>query len=82
MAINSIQQPSDTPLTTELILTRLDAIMSELQAIRQAILITQHKPTESVVDGLWGSLGQGTPEELQAYDKDIYMDIFSDEPAS
>lgn len=82
------QPPEQTPeasLTADAIVERLDAIMHELQTLRQALLASQPQPSSSIVDQLWGSLGHGAPEELQAYDDDIYDDIyiemFSDESA-
>lgn len=81
MTIQSVQHPRETPPTTDAILMRLDAIMHELQALRQAILVTQPQPTGSIVDQLLGALGQGTPEELGELKEDIYLDIFDDESA-
>lgn len=82
MAMQSIEQRSGTPLTTDAILIRLDAIMRELQELRQVLLVTQPQPTVSIVDQLWGALGQGTPEELADFKKDIYVEIFDDESAT
>lgn len=66
---------------SDAILMRLDAIMRELQTLRQAILVSQPQPTISIVDQLWGALGQGTSEEIAELTEDIYLEIFDDEPA-
>jgi hypothetical protein len=53
----------------ELILKRIDAIITELQALRQQVIAleTQSEPSSrDIVDELAGSLGQGTWDE---YDK-------------
>lgn len=71
MAIQSIQ-PTRTPEGTDAILARLDAIMRELQTLRQAILVSQPQPAGSIVDQLWGAMGQGTAEELATF-KDHYL---------
>lgn len=80
MALQPIQQPQITP-TADVIIARLDAIMRELQTLRQAILVAQPQPTGSIVDQLWGALGQGTPEELNEVQEDIYLELFDDESA-
>lgn len=80
MAMQSIQHTSGTPSTTDAILTRLDAIMRELQEIRQVLLVSQSQSSASIVDQLWGALGPGTPEELAEFENDIYLEIFDDEP--
>ena len=72
MAIQSIQQAPGTPSTTDAILVRLDAIVRELQALRQVVLVSQTQPSGSIVDQLWGALGQGTAEELADFENDIY----------
>lgn len=73
MTIQPIQQVPGTPLTTDVILLRLDAIMRELQALRQAVLVSQPPPSGSIVDQLWGALEQGTTEELADFENDIYL---------
>ena len=50
----------------ELILKRIDAIIAELQALRQQIIALKTQPepaSRDLVDDLAGSLGQGTREE-------------------
>ena len=79
MAIQSIQ-PTRTPEGTDAILARLDAIMRELQTLRQEILVSQPQPAGSIVDQLWGAMGQGTPEEVDDLNQDIYLELFADEP--
>lgn len=80
MALQPIQQTQITP-AADMIIARLDAIMHELQTLRQAILVSQPQPPSSIVDQLWGALGQGTPEELNELQEDIYLEIFDDESA-
>lgn len=61
--------------TSELMLERIDAMMHELQALREAVLSLQEQPSGQITKQLFGSLGQGTPDELE--DKpDIYAQIF------
>jgi hypothetical protein len=82
MAIQPIQQATGTPSATDAILLRLDAIMCELQALRQVVLVSQPQPSGSIVDQLWGALGQGTAEELADFENDIYLEMFDDESAN
>jgi hypothetical protein len=56
-----------------------DGIAHELPALRQAIPIAQPYPADSIVDQLWGALGQGKPEELAELNEDIYLELFNDE---
>lgn len=54
----------------ELILKRIDAIITELQALRQQVkaLETRSEPTSrDIVDELAGSLGQGTWDEYNKF---------------
>jgi hypothetical protein len=76
MAIQSFQTEQNSLLNSEAILRRLDAIMSELQSLRQAILVTHQNAPDSIVDRLWGSLGQGATDELEVYQRDIYVEMF------
>ena len=62
----------------ELILKRIDAIIAELQALRQQVvaLETRSEPTSrDIVDALAGSLGQGTWDE---YDKFLDWERFAE----
>ncbi|MEZ4659325.1 MAG: hypothetical protein R2911_17315 [Caldilineaceae bacterium] len=76
MALQSLQTERDIQLNSDAILKRLDAIMRELHSLRQAILAAQQEPTDAFVDRLWGSLGQGRPDELNVYQQDVYLDLF------
>jgi hypothetical protein len=78
MALQSMQ---DSSPTSQAILARLDAVMRELQALRQTLLVAQPAPNGSVVDRLWGALGQGTTDELADLDHDIYLELFGNESA-
>lgn len=69
MTINSVAQ------TSEAMLERIDAMMRELQALREAVLSLQSQPTSQITKQLLGSLGQAQPEELEDY-TDIYPQIF------
>ena len=61
--------------TSEVMLERIDAMMRELQALREAVLSLQEEPPGQITKQLFGSLGQGTPDEVE--DKpDIYTQIF------
>jgi len=59
MTIQTNEQSSD------MILQRIDAIIAELQALRQQVLIKQPSPIPSanLVDEMAGALGQGTWDE-------------------
>ena len=64
------------------VLARLDSMMVEFQALRQEIrtmIQTENTESGSLADKLYGSLGQGTREELN-YDLDINLCRFSDDP--
>jgi len=54
----------------KVILQRIDAIISELQALRQQVLTIQphDTPSANLVEELAGALGQGTWDE---YDPDL-----------
>lgn len=81
MALQPIEQTQITP-AVDVIIARLDAIMRELQTLRQVILVSQPQSSSSIVDQLWGALGQGTPEEVDDLKEDIYLELFADEPAN
>ena len=54
--------------TPDAIVQRIDAIIRELEALRETITRTQDKrPTEHLAQELFGALGQGTWDE---YDLD------------
>ncbi len=61
------EQPVLSPSAAASILERLDAMLVELQALRQevqAMAQTQKKQPQNLADELYGSLGQGSWEEL------------------
>jgi hypothetical protein len=61
-----------------LMLQRIDAMMRELQALREAVLALGEQPEQrhgQVTKKLLGSLGQAAPDELN-YDSDIYAQLF------
>jgi hypothetical protein len=52
--------------SSEILLRRIDAIINELQSLRQAVLTAQNSsapPTQSIVEELFGSLGPGDWDE-------------------
>ena len=63
---------------------------SELQALRQMVMAMPSQRADqtvahglvstSLVDRLWGALGQGTVDELAAYQQDIYLELIDNEP--
>ncbi|GAB4143973.1 MAG: hypothetical protein Fur0021_00110 [Candidatus Promineifilaceae bacterium] len=57
-------------LFSTIILERIDAIIAELQVLRQQVLTAQPTvpPQTNLVDGLAGALGQGTWDE---YDPEL-----------
>ena len=65
-------------------LDRIDAMMRELQALREAVLSLQEQPepseppepsSGSITKQLLGSLGQAAPEELNDT-SDLYTELF------
>jgi hypothetical protein len=50
----------------EQILDRIDAIIQELQALRQVVLAQTHPAEEDLATQLYGALGQGSWEEYDA----------------
>lgn len=63
-------------IPTETVLTRIDAIIEELQWLRQAVLATD-KPSAptNIIDELAGSLGKGSWEE---YDLQLDWERFGE----
>jgi hypothetical protein len=60
------------------LLERIDLIMRELQALRQTVqAMTKPTPSAPLAQELFGSLGQGTPEEYEP-DIDINWQRFDD----
>jgi hypothetical protein len=60
--------------TTEMIVKKIDAILCELQALRQA-LVEQVQPSDGkLAERLYGVLGQGTWDE---YDRDLDWQRFA-----
>ena len=55
----------DTP---EAVVTRIDAIIQELQALRELVAREVSSPTDDLTEQLFGALGQGTWDE---YDPDL-----------
>lgn len=52
--------------SSEMILRRIDAIIGELQSLRQAVIVIQNQPTlptQQIVEELFGSLGPGSWDE-------------------
>lgn len=73
-------QQTETPITSQLILQRLDRIAAELQLLRQAVAITQmgaqETTEENIVMQLYGALGRGVKDE---YDLLLDWERFDDE---
>lgn len=55
--------------TPETIVKRIDAIICELQVLRQTILVQTRPPNGNIVEQLYGALGQGSWDEY-----DLYLD--------
>lgn len=74
-----LQYP-DAPVASQLILQRLDTIAAELYSLRQAIIGSQARLSESdqenIVLQLYGALGHGSQGE---YDVMLDWDRFGDE---
>ena len=69
-------QTKDT--SSEMILRRIDAIIGELQSLRQAVIVIQNQPalpTQRIVEELFGSLGPGSWDE---YDPMLEWEQFSE----
>lgn len=81
MALQKPDQIPKLPLSPQAIVERIDAIMQELQELRQSLVRAEPTSPENIVDELWGSLGQGSPDELVSYSDDVYLEMFNDEPA-
>lgn len=81
---------NESVITIEEVLARIDAMERELQALRQMVMampsqradqtVAHSLVSNSLVDRLWGALGQGTVDELAAYQKDIYLELIDNEP--
>ena len=68
--------------TSEVMLERIDAMLRELQALREAVLSLQDQPEPlsgsmagSLTTQLLGALGQAAPEELDDT-TDLYAELF------
>jgi hypothetical protein len=70
--VDVIQVPQDT---LDAILKRVDSIVFELQALRQAVQALRRDGDEDLVAQLYGSWGKGTWKE---YEPDIEWQRFSD----
>lgn len=55
--------------TPEAIVNQIDAIICELQGLRQTILVQTQPPNGNVTEQLYGALGQGSWDEY-----DLYLD--------
>jgi hypothetical protein len=71
MNTNAIQETEAPP---DPILRRIDAIIQELQALRQAVLVRTRPSESNLAEQLYGALGQGTWEE---YDPDLDWQRFA-----
>ena len=56
-----MQQPSDR------ILERIDAIIQELQELRQEVLIQERTSEKNLAAGLYGAWGQGSWSEYEPH---------------
>lgn len=61
-------------MSPDLILRRIDAIIHELQELRQIVLVREHGADGGLAAQLYGALGQGTWDE---YDADLDWQRFS-----
>jgi hypothetical protein len=52
--------------TPETILKRIDALVCELQELRQAILVQARPPDGNLAEQLYGALGQGSWDEYDS----------------
>ena len=55
----------DISIPLDIILKRIDAIVIELQELRQVVLISQQSPDQDLATELYGSWGHGTWEECE-----------------
>ena len=62
------------PESPDLILKRIDAIIQELQELRQVVLVQERSPEGNLAEQLYGALGQGTWDE---YDPDLDWQRFA-----
>ncbi len=72
MAMKQLAEPMEqtASIDTQYLLERIDAIMHELQELRRVVEPALQDSTvdrdEELVDLLWGSLGQGSWDELNS----------------
>lgn len=72
MAMEQLAEPTQqtASVDTQYVLERIDAIMHELEELRRvvepALQDSTVAPEEDLVDLLWGSLGQGSWDELNS----------------
>lgn len=66
--------PQEEQVSPDLILRRIDAIIQELQELRQIVLVQEHVADEALTAQLYGALGQGTWDE---YDPDLDWQRFA-----
>jgi hypothetical protein len=62
------------PESPDLILKRIDAIIQELQELRQVVLVQERSSEGNLAEQLYGALGQGTWDE---YDPDLDWQRFA-----
>lgn len=93
MTVQKLEQ-FDTQSLPQLkaVLKRVDAMMLEMNSLRETIqtIIQAYRTSsatssletveESLADKLYGSFGQGTPDEMN-FDKNLYWERFYDESA-
>ncbi|MBN1582628.1 MAG: hypothetical protein JXA89_18100 [Anaerolineae bacterium] len=71
MTLDPMQKTQETP---DLILRRIDAIIQELQELRQVVLVQERSSEAKLATQLYGALGQGTWDE---YDPDLDWQRFA-----
>ncbi len=64
--MDTVQEIHQSP---DVILKRVDAVIRELQELRQAILVQVQPPVENLTDQLWGALAprSGNGDEYDPY---------------
>ena len=72
MALDPVQETQASP---ERILRRIDAIIQELQALRQVVLEQKRSSEPGLAAQLYGALGQGTWDE---YDPESHSCLSSE----
>jgi hypothetical protein len=60
----------DVQLPPEAVLERIDAIIRELQELRQAVLVQNRPPAKNLTDQLWGVLAPESKDD----EYDPYLD--------